>query len=87
MRGTALIATMLLLVGCAGDPDVGGDHASPKFRTDLKACRASSRAQVAKQDARYFLGWLASPVTAPGQVHRTVRACMEGKGYPAPSPS
>lgn len=82
MRGRVTItAAALLLAGCAGTPAVVGDRASPKFQADLKACRASSAAEVGKQDAKSFPTWLISPITSPGQVRRAVRACMEAKGY------
>lgn len=77
-----ITAAALLLAGCAGTPAVVGDRASPKFQADLKACRASSNAEVGKQDAKRFPTWLASPFTSPGQVRRAVRACMAAKGYP-----
>ena len=82
----AIIAAALLLASCAGTPAVVGDRASPKFQADLKACRASSNADVSKQDAKRFPIWLISPFTSPGQVRRAVRACMEAKGYPPTHP-
>ncbi len=81
-----ITAAVLLLAGCAGTPAVLGDHSSPKFQADLKACRASSNAEVTKQDAKRFPTWIISPVTSPGQVRRAVRACMEAKGYPPTHP-
>ena len=87
MRGSfTIMAATLLLVGCAGTPAVVGDRASPTFRADLKTCRASSAADVSKQDAKFFPTWLMSPFTSPGQVRRAVRACMEAKGYPPTHP-
>jgi hypothetical protein len=85
-RGITIAAELLLLgalAGCAGGPGVAGDPAPPRFKADLKVCRASSEAQVEKQDGKRFVTWLISPVTSPGQTHRAVRACMEGKGYAA----
>ena len=78
-----MAALLLLVAGCAGGPGVVGDRAAPKFKADLKACRTSSDQQVTLRDAKTFPGWLASPFTSPGQMHRAVRACMEGKGYAA----
>lgn len=78
-----MIAAALLLAGCAGDPAVVGDRASPKFQADAKACRKAGAAQVSKEDAKRFPDWLASPFTGPGQRGRAVLACMEGKGYAA----
>lgn len=83
MRRSLTFAAALLLAGCAGTPAVVGDRASPKFQADLKACRQTSEANVAKQDAKLFLTWLRSPLAGPGQVRRAVRACMIAKGYPA----
>lgn len=82
-RGAFAAAVLVLLAGCAGDPGVAGDRASPKFQADLKTCRASAAEQVRKEDAKRFPRWVVSPFTAPGQRHRAVRACMEGKGYAA----
>jgi hypothetical protein len=87
MQGKVTVTmAALLLAGCAGSPAVVGDRASPKFRADLKACRATSEAAVTKQDAKFFTTWLKSPFTSPGQVRRAVRACMVAKGYPAVHP-
>lgn len=83
MRGTSLFVTALLLAACAGDPAVLGDRSSPKFKEDMKACRRSSGEQVARQNAKTFPGWIISPFTSSGEMHRAVRACMEGKGYAA----
>ncbi len=88
MRNKLAIAAVFVLAGfvlagCAGDPAVIGDRASPKFHADAKACRKSGAAQVYKEDAKRFPVWLASPFTAPGQRRRAVLACMEGKGYAA----
>lgn len=83
MRSKLAIAAALLLAGCAGDPAVIGDRASPKFQADLKACRASGDAEVTKADSKRFPDWVVSPFTGPGQRRRAVRACMEGKGYAA----
>jgi hypothetical protein len=84
--GRTVVAATLVLTGCAGDPAVVGDRASPKFQADLKACRESGAAQADKENAKHFPDWLASPFTGPGQRRRAVRACMVGKGYAAVTP-
>ena len=81
--GRFALVTAVLLAGCASDPAVVGDRASPKFQADLKACRKSGAAAVGKQDAKRFIGWLESPFTGPGQRRRAVRDCMEKQGYAA----
>lgn len=82
-RATVAVSALLAaLSGCAPyDPPVQGDHTSEKYKTDLEACRATSREAVRRKNAATPQSWIISPITGPPEVRAAIRACMSGKGY------
>jgi len=81
---TSLTVSFLLVAlgGCASyDPPVQGDHTSEKYKTDLEACRTTSRETVRLKNAATPQSWIISPITGPPEVRAAIRACMTGKGY------
>lgn len=84
MRAGSLLI-VLLLAACGGyDPPFKGDHAAPKYRTDLARCR-----QQAHDTAEQIAG--DTPATKIASFFRSneperanVRSCMVGKGYALP---
>ncbi|HEY7580606.1 MAG TPA: hypothetical protein VH855_23700 [Acetobacteraceae bacterium] len=79
-----LVVSLVLtaLNGCAGyDPPVQGDHTSEKYKTDLEACRTTSRETVRRKNAATPQSWIISPITGPPEVRAAIRACMTRKGY------
>lgn len=82
-RATSTVFILLLgLSGCAAyDPPIQGDHTSEKYKTDLEACRTTSRETVRLKNAATPQSWIISPITGPPEVRAAIRACMTGKGY------
>jgi hypothetical protein len=84
-RFRATIVGSIVLAGLAGcasyDPPVQGDHTSEKYKTDLEACRTTSRETVRRKNAATPQSWIISPITGPPEVRAAIRACMTGKGY------
>jgi hypothetical protein len=86
MRPFYATASLSLLVvglsGCAAyDPPIQGDHTSEKYKTDLEACRTTSREAVRLKNAATPQSWIISPITGPPEVRAAIRTCMTGKGY------
>jgi hypothetical protein len=80
-------ALLVALAGCAAyDPPVRGDHTADKYKTDLEACRTSSREAIRLRNADTLTTWLISPVTGPPEVRAAIRACMEKDGYVLENP-
>lgn len=78
----AAIGIPLLLSGCAAyDPPVQGDRASPRFKSDMEACRTTAQHTVYLHNAGTLFRWIISPITGPGMVRAEIRRCMNGKGY------
>ena len=77
------VAIVLLLTACATNPGVVAAQTAPRYRADLKACRASAGHAVYLENAKTFPAWVMSPLTEPGQMHRAMHACMLGRGYAA----
>lgn len=81
----ATVVVLVLLAGLSGcasyDPPVQGDHASAKYKTDLEACRTTSREAVRRKNAATPQSWIISPITGPPEVRAAIRTCMRGKGY------
>jgi hypothetical protein len=86
MRSRAsCLSGLVLLLGVAGcsayDPPVQGDHTSEQYKTDLEACRTTSREAVRLKNADTPSTWLLSPFTGPPAVRAAIRDCMTKKGY------
>jgi hypothetical protein len=81
--GIAAVSVLLFgLSGCAAyDPPLQGDHASDKYKTDLEACRTTSREAVRLKNAATPQSWIISPITGPPAVRAAIRTCMTAKGY------
>ena len=81
----ATVAMSILLAGLSGcaayDPPVQGDHTAEKYKTDLAACRTTSRETVRRKNAATPQSWIISPITGPPEVRAAIRTCMVGKGY------
>ena len=80
-RLPAILAGFLTLGACTYDPPVQADHASAKYRTELKQCRDTVDPKVELQGRSTFPGFLISPFTNPPRERAGIRACMVGKGY------
>ena len=85
MRSLGVLVSVWVLLGVGAcspyDPQVQGDHASAKYKTDLEACRKSSSHAVYLRNARAPGPWIISPITGPPAVRAAIRTCMTGKGY------
>ena len=78
----AVSILLTVLPGCAAyDPPVQGDHTAEKYKTDLQACRTTSRETVRRKNAATPWSWIISPITGPPEVRATIRTCMTTKGY------
>jgi hypothetical protein len=81
-RITAILLLFSLEGGCAYDPPVTGDRASPKFQSDLAECRTAADKAAHHAVISRFLLWITYPVSLPIKERRELRNCMTGKGYP-----
>jgi hypothetical protein len=77
----SLLLALLPLAACTYDPPVAGDRTSPKYQTDLKACRDKAAHDVYMNFAGSIGTWIISPITAPSARRRAVRACLLSRGY------
>jgi hypothetical protein len=76
------LALLLGLTGCSAyDPPIRGDHNTDRYKTDLEACRTSSREAVRLRNADTPMTWIMSPFTGPPAVRAAIRTCMTQKGY------
>ena len=75
-------ATAVLLAGCAAyDPPLAGDHAVPRYQTDLQRCRKDAQAR-ADRKANATPGSAFNAIfTSDEPVRQDIRTCMQARGY------
>ncbi len=76
-----MAAAALGLAGCAYDPPMQADHASPAYRADLAACQEAGDKEAHRRVMAFGRLFLTYPVSLPVQERIETRKCLEGKGY------
>jgi hypothetical protein len=75
---------LLLLAGCASDPDMRGSRDAAQYQTDLVACQNSTEAQASDKVKRRFPSFLFYYVNFPREWRHDVEDCLVKRGYDRP---
>ena len=81
LRRAGIVATLLLLAGCAYQPPLAGDHTLVKYKGDLKRCRDQAHVAVVQAAGKTPWTELQSIFWSRKPEHEDVLKCMLGKGY------
>jgi hypothetical protein len=76
---TATVTTTM--TGCAYDPPMQADHASPAYKANLHACRETAHKEADRIVKARGLLFLTYPVSLLIVRRIQLRKCMQGKGY------
>jgi len=75
---------LLLLAGCASDPEMRGDHDAAQYSADLASCRSKASTDADKEVKRRFYSFVLYGITYPLQQRQDTRTCLSTRGYAAP---
>ena len=78
------ILLLLMLAGCASDPDMRGTHDAARYQADLAACRDSTEAAASEKVKRRFPSFVFYYWNFPRQWDSDVVGCLEKRGYEQP---